>query len=156
MWAMFAPDHAFNTMESIVGFIGESLGWYYVLTVFIVICFVLWVAPSSMGKIRLGPDHSRPHYNLFTWVSMLFAAGVGIDMLFYSVTGPITQYVTPPDAAPESAEAARDAVVWTMFHYGIGGWAMYSLLGMAMGILLIAGVCHCLFAQRCIHFWVKG
>lgn len=133
MWAMFAPDHAFGTMESIVGFIGESLGWYYVLTVFIVICFVLWVALSRMGKSRLGPDHSRPHYSLFTWVSMLFAAGVGIDMLFYSVTGPITQYATPPDAVPESVEAARGAVVWTMFHYGIGGWAMYSLLGMAMG-----------------------
>lgn len=133
IWAMMAPDHAFDTMESIVGFIGESLGWYYVLTVFIVIAFVLWVALSRTGKVRLGPDHSRPHYSLFTWVSMLFAAGVGIDMLFYSVTGPITQYVTPPDAEPESAAAARDAVVWTMFHYGIGGWAMYSLLGMAMG-----------------------
>lgn len=133
IWAMMAPDHAFDTMESIVGFIGESLGWYYVLTVFIVIAFVLWVALSRTGKVRLGPDHSRPHYSLFTWVSMLFAAGVGIDMLFYSVTGPITQYVTPPDADPESAAAARDAVVWTMFHYGIGGWAMYSLLGMAMG-----------------------
>ncbi|BAU96812.1 high-affinity choline transport protein [Corynebacterium suranareeae] len=133
IWAMMAPDHAFETMESLVGFIGESLGWYYVLTVFIVISFVLWVALSRTGKVRLGPDHSRPHYSLFTWVSMLFAAGVGIDMLFYSVTGPITQYVTPPDAEPESAAAARDAVVWTMFHYGIGGWAMYSLLGMAMG-----------------------
>lgn len=133
IWAMMAPDHAFDTMESTVGFIGESLGWYYVLTVFIVIAFVLWVALSRTGKVRLGPDHSRPHYSLFTWVSMLFAAGVGIDMLFYSVTGPITQYVTPPDADPESAAAARDAVVWTMFHYGIGGWAMYSLLGMAMG-----------------------
>ncbi|ANE04699.1 choline BCCT transporter BetT [Corynebacterium crudilactis] len=133
VWAMMAPDHAFGTMETIVGFIGENLGWYYVLTVFVVIAFVLWVALSRTGRIRLGPDHSRPHYSLFTWVSMLFAAGVGIDMLFYSVTGPITQYVTPPNAAPESAEAARDAVVWTMFHYGIGGWAMYSLLGMAMG-----------------------
>jgi choline/glycine/proline betaine transport protein len=64
---------------------------------------------------------------------MLFAAGVGIDMLFYSVTGPITQYITPPSAAPESAAAAQDAVVWTMFHYGIAGWSMYALLGMAMG-----------------------
>lgn len=64
---------------------------------------------------------------------MLFAAGVGIDMLFYSVTGPITQYVSPPTGAPESAEAARDAVVWTMFHYGIAGWSVYALLGMAMG-----------------------
>ena len=64
---------------------------------------------------------------------MLFAAGVGIDMLFYSVGGPISHYVDPPNAEPRSAEALQDSVVWTMFHYGMGGWAMYSLLGMAMG-----------------------
>lgn len=133
VWAMVLPDHAFDTMGKIVAWIGSSLGWYYVLTVAIVIVFVVGVAVSRMGTIRLGPDHSRPQYRMFTWVSMLFAAGVGIDMLFYSVTGPITQFITPPDADPRSAEAARDSVVWTMFHYGIGGWAMYSLLGMAMG-----------------------
>ncbi|WP_431193855.1 BCCT family transporter [Gulosibacter sp. ACHW.36C] len=54
-------------------------------------------------------------------------------MLFYSVTGPITQYMTPPDADPQSAAALQDSVVWTMFHYGVAGWAMCSLLGMAMG-----------------------
>ncbi len=64
---------------------------------------------------------------------MLFAAGVGIDMLFYSVTGPITHFIVPPSVDPRSAEAAQDAVVWTMFHYGIAGWSMYALLGMAMG-----------------------
>lgn len=64
---------------------------------------------------------------------MLFAAGVGIDMLFYSVTGPISQFIAPPSVDPRSAEAAQDAVVWTMFHYGIAGWSMYALLGMAMG-----------------------
>ena len=133
IWAMVVPDQAHNVMESVVHSIASGMGWYYVLTVAIVILFVVGVALSRMGRIRLGPDHSRPQYRLFTWVSMLFAAGVGIDMLFYSVTGPITQFVTPPEADPRTAEAARDAVVWTMFHYGIGGWAMYSLLGMAMG-----------------------
>jgi choline/glycine/proline betaine transport protein len=64
---------------------------------------------------------------------MLFAAGVGIDMLFYSVTGPISHYLTPPDADAGSAAALQDSVVWTMFHYGVAGWSMYSLLGMAMG-----------------------
>ena len=113
--------------------IAENLGWFYVVTVTVVIVFVLWVALSKEGSVRLGPDHSRPQYKLFTWVAMLFAAGVGIDMLFYSVTGPITQYMTPPAGEGQTAEAAQDAVVWTMFHYGVAGWAMYALLGMAMG-----------------------
>ena len=133
LWAMILPGHAAATMQTAVSWIATNLGWFYVLTITLVILFVLWVALSKEGSVRLGPDHSRPQYSLFTWVAMLFAAGVGIDMLFYSVTGPITQYMTPPAATPESAAAAQDAVVWTMFHYGIAGWSMYALLGMAMG-----------------------
>jgi len=133
VWAMAVPETARTTMHAMVHWIATNLGWYYVLTVALVIGFVIWVAVSKEGSVRLGPDHSRPQYKLFTWVSMLFAAGVGIDMLFYSVTGPITQYINPPSGDGRTAEAAQDAVVWTMFHYGIAGWAMYALLGMAMG-----------------------
>lgn len=133
LWAIFAPTNAANTMQSIVYWIGENVGWFYVLTVTVVIGFVLWVALSKEGSVRLGPDHSRPQYKLVTWVAMLFAAGVGIDMLFYSVTGPISHYINPPNADPQSAAALQDSVIWTMFHYGMAGWAMYSLLGMAMG-----------------------
>ncbi len=133
LWAIIVPDNAAAVMAGAVAWISTNLGWFYVVTVTLVVLFVLWVALSKEGSVRLGPDHSRPQYNLFTWVAMLFAAGVGIDMLFYSVTGPITQYITPPSADPRSAAAAQDAVVWTMFHYGIAGWSMYALLGMAMG-----------------------
>lgn len=133
LWAIFTPDHASGVMQTLVAWVGDNLGWFYVLTVAVVICFVLWVAFSREGGVRLGPDHSRPQYKLFTWVAMLFAAGVGIDMLFYSVTGPISHYLTPPNADPESAAALQDSVIWTMFHYGMAGWSMYALLGMAMG-----------------------
>ena len=133
VWAMLLPDQASATMQAAVTWISTNLGWFYVVTITLVILFVLWVALSKEGGVRLGPDHSRPQYNLFTWVAMLFAAGVGIDMLFYSVTGPITQFITPPSATPESAEALQDSVIWTMFHYGVAGWSMYALLGMAMG-----------------------
>ncbi|MGH3652270.1 choline BCCT transporter BetT [Glutamicibacter sp.] len=132
-WAMLAPGNAASAMSSEVDWISTNLGWFYVVTVTLVVVFVLWVAFSKEGSVRLGPDHSRPQYKLVTWVAMLFAAGVGIDMLFYSVTGPITQYIAPPAMDPESTEALQDAVVWTMFHYGIAGWSMYALLGMAMG-----------------------
>ncbi len=133
LWTILAPTAAADTMLGAVQWIATNLGWFYVLTVTLVILFVLWVAFSPEGRVRLGPDHSRPEYKLFTWVAMLFAAGVGIDMLFYSVTGPISHFLTPPDAEPGSAAALQDSVVWTMFHYGVAGWAMYSLLGMAMG-----------------------
>lgn len=127
------PDAARSTMKHTTDWIATNLGWYYVLTMTLVIGFVLWVAFSKEGDVRIGPDHSRPQYKLVTWVAMLFAAGVGIDMLFYSVTGPVVQYLHPPSGEGGTAQAMQDAVVWTMFHYGIAGWAMYALLGMAMG-----------------------
>ena len=74
---MAAPANAATTMQDVVGWISVNLGWFYVLTVTLVILFVLWVAFSKEGSVRLGPDHSRPQYKLFTWVAMLFAAGVG-------------------------------------------------------------------------------
>lgn len=133
IWAIAVPDEARMGMKATVDWIASNLGWYYVLTMALVIGFVVWVAFSKEGSVRLGPDHSRPQYKLTTWVAMLFAAGVGIDMLFYSVTGPVVQYLHPPAGEGSTAAAMQDAVVWTMFHYGIAGWSMYALLGMAMG-----------------------
>jgi choline/glycine/proline betaine transport protein len=133
IWAIRRPGDARTTMKTAVDWIATNLGWYYVLTMTLVIGFVLWVAVSREGDVRIGPDHSRPQYKLVTWVAMLFAAGVGIDMLFFSVTGPVVQYLTPPSGEGGSSAALQDAVVWTMFHYGVAGWAMYALLGMAMG-----------------------
>ncbi len=133
VWAIVTPGQASATMELVVNWIASNLGWYYVLTMALVIFFVIWIASSKSGSIRLGPDDSRPQYGLGTWAAMLFAAGVGIDLLFFSVTGPVVQYLTPPSGEAESAAALQDAVVWTMFHYGIAGWSVYALLGMAMG-----------------------
>ncbi|HEX3160931.1 MAG TPA: BCCT family transporter, partial [Gemmatimonadaceae bacterium] len=131
--AIRMPDVARTTMKTAVDWIATNLGWHYVLTMTLVTGFVLWVALSKEGDVRIGPDHSRPQYKLVTWVAMLFAAGVGIDMLFFSVTGPVVQYLYPPSGEGRTSAAMQDAVVWTMFHYGIAGWAMYALLGMAMG-----------------------
>ena len=133
VWAILQPEGARTTMQGVVDWIATNLGWYYVLTMALVISFVAWVALSKEGSVRLGPDDSRPQYGLATWVAMLFAAGVGIDMLFFSVTGPVVQYLHPPSGEGATAAALQDAVVWTMFHYGIAGWSVYALLGMAMG-----------------------
>lgn len=133
LWAIFLPTDARTAMKTTVDWIATNLGWYYVLTMAMVIGFVVWVALSKEGDVRLGPDDSRPQYGMATWVAMLFAAGVGIDLLFFSVTGPVVQYLHPPTGDGGTSAALQDAVVWTMFHYGIAGWAVYALLGMAMG-----------------------
>ncbi|AWB84839.1 choline BCCT transporter BetT [Corynebacterium liangguodongii] len=128
------PEQAERWIFGSMDFIAANLGWYYVLTAGVIVVFVLAVALSRVGETRMGPDHSRPEYRLFTWTAMLFAAGIGVDVMFFSIAGPATNFLTPPDVAPLSEEAARMATIWTMFHYGIPGWAMYALMGVALGL----------------------
>src|SRR5699024_1101305 len=74
-------------------------------------------------------------FNLFTWASMLFAAGIGVDLMFFGISGPATNILTPPEGSGMSDEAARMAPLWTMFHYGTACWALYALVGMEVGLL---------------------
>ncbi|MFC7405003.1 choline BCCT transporter BetT [Georgenia alba] len=131
LWAMLAPTRAYETIVAIVSWISKNLGWYYILTATAVIVFVIFIAVSRVGTTRLGPNHSKPQYSLFSWTAMLFAAGIGIDLMFYSVAEPVTQYYGPPSGPGETVPAAEQAVVWTLFHYGVTGWAMYALMGIA-------------------------
>ncbi|MCR4488112.1 choline BCCT transporter BetT [Micrococcus luteus] len=134
LWAMLLPAQADSVISATVSWIAESFGWYYVLTAGVVVVFVVVVALSRLGRVRLGPDHAVPQFSMFTWSAMLFAAGIGVDLMFFATSGPATNLLTPPDLPPMSDEAARMAPLWTIFHYGIPGWAMYALMGMAFGL----------------------
>ena len=134
LWSAIFPGQAETVIFGSMDWIGRTFGWYYVLTAALIVIFVLVVALSKFGDIRLGPDHSRPQFSLFTWASMLFAAGIGVDLMFFAISGPATNFLTPPDSTPLSDEAARMAPVWTIFHYGIPGWSMYALMGVALGL----------------------
>lgn len=133
VWAIFAPDQAERVIGDAVVRVVEWFGWFYVVLTTAVLVFVLYLALSRHGSIRLGPDHSTPQYSTFAWSSMLFAAGISTDVMFYAVAEPVSQYMVPPTGDPETVAAAREATVWTLFHYGISGWALYALMGMALG-----------------------
>ncbi|CEA09114.1 High-affinity choline transport protein [Arthrobacter saudimassiliensis] len=133
LWAMVDTDGAEAVIGSMVGWVSTNMGWYYFLVVSLVVVFVLTTALTRVGKTKLGPDHSKPQFGLFTWGAMLFAAGIGIDLMFFSVSEPVSQFLAPPQGDGSTAEAARQALVWTLFHYGITGWALYALMGLALG-----------------------
>jgi choline/glycine/proline betaine transport protein len=132
-WALASPSSAESVLGSVTGWVTTWFGWFYVLLATVVLVFVIGLGISRYGHVRLGPDHSRPEFSTFAWASMLFAAGIGTDVMFYSVVEPATQYMAPPLGEPETVEAAREATVWTLFHYGISGWGMYALMGLALG-----------------------
>lgn len=133
LWTLLAPTHAETTLGEVVGFVSTWFGWFYVALATAILIFVVWLALSRYGRVRLGPEHSRPQYSTMAWASMLFAAGIGTDLMFFAVNEPVVQFLTPPSGQGETVEAAREATAWTMFHYGISGWGMYALMGMALG-----------------------
>ncbi|MFE0802471.1 choline BCCT transporter BetT [Streptomyces sp. NPDC058812] len=133
IWAIVTPSGAESAIGVAVDRISSWFGWYYFLAATVYLGFVVFIGVSKYGTIKLGPKHYKPDYGLFAWAAMLFAAGIGIDLMFFSVSGPVSHYLAPPEGDPETVEAARQAVVWTLFHYGITGWAMYALMGMALG-----------------------
>jgi choline/glycine/proline betaine transport protein len=129
LWAMIWPDNAGTVIGNTVSWVSANLGWYYILTAGLILLFVIFLAIGKTGGIKLGPDHSKPQFNMFTWTSMLFAAGIGMDLMFFSVNEPVSHYYAPPTGSGENVEAARQAVVWTLYHYGPIGWGMYALMG---------------------------
>ncbi|KHT01962.1 choline transporter [Pectobacterium brasiliense] len=116
-----------------LNWVSATFGWYYLLAATLYIVFVIFIASSRFGAIKLGPEQSKPEFSLMSWAAMLFAAGIGIDLMFFSVAEPITQYMMPPEGQGQTIEAARQAMVWTLFHYGLTGWSMYALMGIALG-----------------------
>ncbi|MCZ7456852.1 choline BCCT transporter BetT [Streptomyces sp. WMMC940] len=133
IWAIVTPRGAQHVIGVVVDWISTGFGWYYFLAATLYLAFVVFIGASRYGNIKLGPKHSTPDFGLFAWGAMLFAAGIGIDLMFFAVSGPVSHYLAPPEGRGQTVEAARQAVVWTLFHYGITGWAMYALMGMALG-----------------------
>ncbi|WP_409522414.1 choline BCCT transporter BetT [Nitrincola sp. MINF-07-Sa-05] len=132
IYAMAFTDHATAFFNAGLDWIGRSFGWYYMLAVIAYLVFVLLIGVSRFGKIRLGPDHSRPEFSLLSWSAMLFAAGLGGAILFFVVSEPLTHYLNPPVSGGTSAEIQRRAIVQTFMHWGLSGWGLYVLMGMAL------------------------
>lgn len=132
VWTMFFTDRSLAVINTVLGWISNSFGWFYFLAVLLYLLFVVIVATSRYGKIRLGPDHSKPEFNVVTWAAMLFSAGIGIDLLFFCIAEPITQFLEPPVGEGGTTQAARHAMELTFLHWGLSGWGVYTLVGMSL------------------------
>ncbi|UVO06838.1 choline transporter [Pectobacterium polonicum] len=133
LMTMLFNKEANDWITHALNWVSATFGWYYLLAATLYIVFVIFIASSRFGSIKLGPEQSKPEFSLMSWAAMLFAAGIGIDLMFFSVAEPITQYMMPPEGQGQTMEAARQAMVWTLFHYGLTGWSMYALMGIALG-----------------------
>lgn len=133
-YAVALPDAAEQTFSSVQGWIVEHLGWYYMLVVAVFIAVAAFIGFSRLGRIRLGQDDDTPEFGLMSWFSMLFAAGMGIGLVFYGVGEPLTYATVDPKPGWEGgqSELAGLAMAQTFVHWGIHPWAIYAIIGLAI------------------------
>jgi choline/glycine/proline betaine transport protein len=124
-----STEEFFSTVQNQVA---EYGGWLFVFSVNFILIFVIYLAFSKFGKIRLGGKDAEPEFKTVSWFSMLFSAGMGIGLLFWSVAEPITHFGAPPNADANTIEAAREAMNFSFLHWGFHPWAIYALVGLAL------------------------
>ncbi len=112
--------------------IAGTLDWYYVLVVTGFLVFVVWLGASRFGRLRLGRQDERPRYRYVSWFALLFTAGMGIGLVFWSVAEPLSHLADPPMAQVGTPEAAREAMQFTFFHWGLHAWGVYVVVGLAL------------------------
>ncbi|WP_314905600.1 choline BCCT transporter BetT [Propionibacterium acidifaciens] len=131
-WCLAAPEFAGGVLGKTVSWAADRLGWFYIALATAALLFVIHLG-LRYPRVRLGGDYDRPEYSTFSWAAMLFAAGIGTDLMFYAVAEPAAQFLSPPQIPGGTVDAARQSTVWAIYHYGITGWGMYALMGLALG-----------------------
>jgi choline/glycine/proline betaine transport protein len=132
LYTAVLPKQAQSLFSVIQASIIENGSWFYVLTVAFIFFFVIFLGISRYGDIRLGPDHATPDYSLKTWLSMLFAAGMGIGLMFFGVAEPLMHYLSPPTAETGTVAAVQEAMKMTFFHWGLHAWAIYAIVALVL------------------------
>ncbi|MGM0619743.1 MAG: BCCT family transporter [Bacteroidota bacterium] len=153
-------DKVFYSIQSNISNFG---GWFFILSVNIFLFFVIYIAFSKYGHIRLGGPKAKPEFSTAAWFAMLFSAGMGIGILFWSVGEPINHFINPPNAEPRTIEAARGSMEITFLHWGLHPWGIYALVGMALAFftfnkklpLTISSVFYPLLGEKVHGPWGK-
>lgn len=129
---ILALDQMGAIYSAIQTWITVNLGWLFILLVQGFLLFSLYLMVGRLGRVRLGGPGARPDYSFLSWLSMLFAAGMGIGLVFWAVAEPVFHYGAPPFAEPETRAAAAEAMRFTFLHWGFHAWAIYAVVALSL------------------------
>ena len=134
LWGVFFTDNLSLVASTVLGYLIEDLGWVFILSTFAFLVFVVFLAFSRYGRIRLGGDDDRPEFKTVSWIAMMFSVGMGIGLMFFGVAEPVSHLAAPPHGLAEvgSEEAARVAMQYSYFHWALHPWAIYAVVGLAL------------------------
>ncbi|QGQ20931.1 BCCT family transporter [Cellulomonas sp. JZ18] len=131
--AIAFPDRAGTAIDALQDNVVGAFGWYYVLLVAAFVVFALWVGLGRWGDIVLGDDDAQPEFGIGAWFSMLFAAGMGIGLVFWGVAEPLSHFASPkPGVVGAPERLAEQAMAQTYLHWGVHAWAIYVVVGLAL------------------------
>ncbi|WGX94761.1 BCCT family transporter [Nocardioides sp. L-11A] len=133
VWGLVSTTSLGTASGKALDWVMTNTGWLFVLTSSGFVVFVIWLAMSKYGTIPLGRDDEEPEFRTTSWIAMMFSAGMGIGLMFYGVSEPLSHFVTPPPGTggdPDSA--AQTAMATTMFHWTLHPWAIYAVVGLAI------------------------
>ncbi|MDJ0376622.1 BCCT family transporter [Cryobacterium sp. PH31-L1] len=131
--AIAFPVRTGSVLALLQGWVVAGLGPYYVIIVAAFVVFAIWMGLSRFGDIKLGKDDDEPEFGIISWFSMLFAAGMGIGLVFWGASEPLTFFTNPkPSVEGDSAELASAAMSQTFLHWGFHAWAIYAVVGLSL------------------------
>ena len=135
LWATITPDALADLMTRAMTAVSTGFGWIYLVVPFAAIALLVWFAASRFGRLRLGPQDSRPEYRTITWLAMILAAVMGIGLVSYGVAEPMSHFMVPPHglAEPETMGAAVRAMQFSYLDWGFQAWAIFGVFGLAIG-----------------------
>ncbi|WP_058308036.1 BCCT family transporter [Gracilibacillus massiliensis] len=133
LWGAFSPNSLNEAANSGLSWMITNFGWFYMLITALFVLFVIVLAVSPYGKIRLGKPDDRPEYSWFSWIGMLFAAGIGVGFVFWGVAEPLLYYMDPPlGYDPGTRESALAGLRYGSYHWALHPWAIFSIVGMTL------------------------
>lgn len=134
IWGATSPETVSSVSSTALSWGLENFGWLFNVILVVCIIVMLGVAMSRYGNIKLGKDNEEPEYSRFSWVAMMFAAGIGVGIFFFGPSEPLEFYHSPPPLTvePHTEEALHRAVAQADFHWGFSPWALYALVGGAL------------------------
>ncbi len=133
LWGVLAPGSLSDVATAVNTFITSTFGWLYIIAASLFVVFVVILLFTRWGTIRIGPSDSKPEYSNQAWFAMLFTAGMGIGLVYFAVSEPVSHFTSPPTGVGGTGAAASDAMQYTFFHWGLHPWAIYIILGMSLG-----------------------
>lgn len=133
LWGVFAPASLGQVFDTALAAVSTHFGWFYLWVVLSLVVLALFLAVSRYGDLKLGGEDDEPEFSVGSWFAMLFAAGMGIGLVFWGVAEPVFHYgAPPPGIAPNTPEAANAAMRYSFFHWGLHPWAVYAIVALSI------------------------